>query len=147
MEVKAPSLKCYSRLSGILSGRKMTVADLHRALARRGVRVNLKTLYRLTDPMASIGRLDMSVAGEICKVLEVELSLLVSFEAAPRRTGLQMLSPSRQRRLDILLERQSESKLSGRERIELADLVREAELLTLRNARTLARARQGALRI
>lgn len=146
MEEKATSLRCYSRLANILSERKMTVADLGRALGRRGIRVNPKTLYRLTDPTAPIERLDMAVAGEICKALEIEISLLVSFESGRRDTGLQRLALARQRRLDVLLERQAEGRLAAGEEKELASLVQEAEQLTLRNARTLARSRHAAAR-
>ena len=147
MEEKAASLRCYSRLSNLLSERKTTVADLARALARRGVRINLKTLYRLTDPTAPIGRLDMAIAGEICRALEIDLTLLVSFEAGRRDAGLQRLSLARQRRLDALLDRQAEGGLGVREKKELSHLVREAEELTLRNARTLARARHAVARM
>jgi DNA-binding Xre family transcriptional regulator len=146
MEEKVTSLRCYSRLTNILSERKMTAADLGRALGRQGIRVNPKTLYRLTDPTTPIERLDMAVAGEICKALEIEISMLVSFESGRRNTGLQRLALTRQRRLDVLLERQAEGRLEAREDKELADLVREAELLTLRNARTLARSRHAASR-
>jgi len=146
MEEKATSLRCYSRLTNILSERKMTVADLGRALCRRGIRVNPKTLYRLTDPTAAIERLDMAVAGEICKALEIEISLLVSFESGRRDAGLQRLALARQRRLDILLERQAEGRLAAGEEKELASLVQEAEQLTLRNARTLARSRHASAR-
>lgn len=143
MEERAPAIRCYSRLSNILSERKMTVADLARELGRRDVHINLKTLYRLTDPIAAIERLDMGVAGEICKVLRIDLSVLVSFEASRRDTGFKKLPPGRQRRLDALLDHQSTSELSVREKKDLAELVREAEELTLHNARTLARARHA----
>jgi len=146
VEEKVKSLRCYSRLANILSERKMTVADLGRAFGRRGTRVNPKTLYRLTDPTAPIERLDMAVAGEICKALEIEISMLVSFESGRRDTGLQRLALAKQRRLDALLERQAEGRVAAREEKELASLVREAEQLTLRNARTLARSRHAAAR-
>jgi hypothetical protein len=144
MEQKAAAIRGYSRLGKILSERDMTVADLGRLLDRRRVRVNPKTLYRLGDPTAAIERLDMAVAGEICKALTIDLSTLVSFETV--RPGLHKLSPARQRRLDVLLDRQSEGKLSGREQSELVDLVEEAERLTLQNARLLSRARHATLR-
>ena len=146
MEARATALTCYARLSNLLSERGMTVADLSRSLARRGTQVNLKTLYRLTDPTAPIERLDMVVAGEICKVLGIDLSLLVSFEAGRREAGLQRLSSPRQRRLDVLLDRQAAGRLRAPEQTELSELVKEAEALTLRNARTLARSRQAAVR-
>lgn len=142
MEERVIPLRAYSRLGKILAGRNMTVADLGRLLGRRKIQLNPKTLYRLSDPTAPIERLDMAVAGEVCEALKIDLSELVSFEAA--RPSLSRLTPSHQRRLDALLERQSEGTLGGRERQELASLVEEAEQLTLRNAKLLARARHAA---
>ena len=147
MERTAGRLVCYSRLGNILSDREMTVAEFHRGLARRGVRVNLKTLYRLADPTAPIERLDMTVAAEICKALEVSLSDVVTFEAGRRDVGLRKLPAAQQRRLDALLERNAETGLSRQERKELSHLVKEAERLTLRNARMLARARRTMNRV
>lgn len=141
MEERAIPLKAYSRLGKILADRQMTVADLGRRLGRRGIRLNPKTLYRLSDPTAPIERLDMAVAAEVCEALKVDLSNLVSFEAS--RPSLSKLAASRQRRLDALLERQSEGTLRDRERHELGQLVEEAERLTLRNAKLLARARHA----
>jgi len=140
-EERAVPLRAYSRLGKILADRKMSVADLGRRLGRRGARLNPKTLYRLSDPTVPIERLDMAVAGEVCEVLQVDLSELVSFEAA--RPSLERLTVSQQRRLDALLERQSQGALGDRERRELAHLVDEAERLTLRNAKLLARARHA----
>jgi len=144
MEEKATPLRCYSRLRQILSQRKMTVMELRRALARKGVRVDPKTLYRLTDPTAEIERLDTQIAGSICTVLGVDLARLLEFESERRKIGLRRLTGLRQRRLDALLERQAAGRLTGRERAELEGLVEEAERLTLANARVLSRARETA---
>ncbi len=147
MEEKARPISCYSRLWKILSDRRMSVADLDRAIARKGAKVNPKTLYRLADPTAPIERLDTVIAGLICDILNVDLSHLLSFEAVREGAALQRLSSARQRRLDALLDRQAEGRLQAGERRELAALVEEAERMTLRNARALARARKAAVRI
>jgi hypothetical protein len=146
VEEKVRPLQCYSRLHRLLFEREMTVASLERTLRRRGVRVNLKTLYRLADPTTHIERLDTAVAGLICDILGVELSQLLSFEAVRRGAALQRLSPASQRRLDQLLERQSGGRLPEGDRRDLARLVDEAERLTLQNARALARARKATAR-
>jgi len=147
MEEKARPISCYSRLWQILSERQMTVADLDRAITRKGVKLNPKTLYRMADPTAPIERLDTVVAGLICEILGVDLSHLLSFEAVRRGASLQRLSPAKQRRLDTLLEHQAEGRLGAGDRRELTALVEEAERLTLKNARALAKARQAAARI
>lgn len=145
MEVRAAAIRAYSRLGKILADRGMNVMGLWRRLDRRRVRMNIKTLYRLNDPMIPIERLDMSVAGQICETLKIDLSSLVSFEAT--RPSLSKLSPSRQARLDALLERHSQGTLAAAERRELSGLVEEAERLTLRNAKLLARARKTVLKL
>jgi hypothetical protein len=146
MEVKASPLLCYSRLQAVLVERGMNVADLHRRLARHGVRVNLKTLYRLTDPLSPIERLDMGVAGAICRALEAELARLFVFEAPRAGARLQRLHTTDQRQLDALLEKQAGAGLSKREDRELKALVDKAERLTRANARMLARARRSPAR-
>ena len=142
MEVNARALQCYSRLRTILADRKMTVAQLNRNLAKRHVRINFKTLYRLSDPTVPIQRLDTIIAAHICEVLGVDLSHLLTFEQVRREMGMRRLVAPKQRILDRLLERSASSKLNAAERKNLNRLVDEAERLTLKNMRMLARARQ-----
>jgi hypothetical protein len=141
MEEKAPPLKCYSMLRRLLFEKRMTVADLQRVLAKRGFRVNVKTLYRLADPTAMVERLDTEVAGRLCEALKVDLSRLLAFESVRDEIGLRRLPPVRQRRLDRLLEKQAKGRLGRKERGTLQALVEEAERLTVSNAKMLARAR------
>ncbi len=76
------------------------------------------------------------VAGMICRVCEVPLSKLIAFEMMEVR--LRRLSATKQGRLDALMEGNNEGRLTPAERDELRGLVREAEEITLSNARELA---------
>lgn len=138
-------LRCYSRLRRILCERGITVAELARLLAKRGTSVNIKTLYRLADPTVQIERLEMTVTAGVCEVLGIDLSALLTFEAFRREAGLRRLSSISQKRLDVLLRKQAEGRISAREARELRDRVDEAERLTLENARKLARARVSGM--
>ena len=44
---------------------RLTVADVHKRLIKRGFRFDKKTLYRLASP-APLHRIDASVMGAIC---------------------------------------------------------------------------------
>lgn len=132
-------IQAYSQLKRVLSERKMTVPELHRRIAQRGMRVNLKSLYRLSQDRQPLERLDLRVAGAICQVCEVPLSELISFESPSQ--GLKRLSAAKQRRLDTLMTRHNEGQLTEVEREELRALVGEAEAITLANARLLAKQR------
>jgi hypothetical protein len=133
-------MHAYSRLKHLLDSRQLTVPDLHRRLEQQGFRVNLKSLYRLGNDELPLERLDLRVAGAICQVCRVPLSELISFETG--RTRLRRLSAAKQRRLDALMGRNNEGRLTRAERSELEGLVREAEEITLANARALARERR-----
>lgn len=132
-------MHAYSQLKRILDERQLTVPELHRRIQRRGLRVNLKSLYRLSDDRQPVERLDLRVAGVICQVCDVPLSALIAFENP--RPKLRRLPASRQKRLDALMANNNEGTLSRSERKELEGLVREAEEIALENARTLARQR------
>jgi hypothetical protein len=113
----------------------MTVPELQRRIRQRGMNINLKSLYRLSDEHKPLERLDMRVAGAICDVCDVSLSDLITFEA---QTGnLHSLSDAKQQRLDSLMAGNNAGTLTEAEREELRALVREAEEITLRNARLL----------
>lgn len=130
----------YSRLRRVLDERKMTVLELHRRMARDGLRVNVKSLYRLNRENLPLERLDLWVAGVICQVCEVPLSELIAFESL--QSKLQRLGASKQKRLDALMAQNSEGKLTRSEQAELRLLVREAEEVALNNARILATQRE-----
>jgi hypothetical protein len=129
----------YSRLKGVLRDRNMTVPELHRRLRQQGFDVNVKSLYRLSNDQ-ELRRLDLRVAGAICQVFTLPLSELIIFESRPER--LRRLAPAKQKRLDVLMAKNNEGLLTGAEQRELRTLVREAEEITLENARRLAGQRQ-----
>ncbi len=133
-------VQAYSQLKRVLDERNITVSELHRRIERGGMRVNLKSLYRLSKEHQPLDRLDLRVAGAICQVCEVPLSELISFELPKRR--LQRFSTAKQKRLDSLMFKNNEGQLTNAEAEELRILVREAEEMTLANARALARHRQ-----
>lgn len=133
-------VQAYSRLKRVLDARKMTVPELHRRIERDGMSVNLKSLYRLSKEHQTLERLDLRVAGAICQVCEVPLSELITFETSKKR--LQHFSPVKQKRLNDLMAKNNEGQLTKTEFEELQALVREAEEMTLANARVLARQRQ-----
>ena len=84
-------------------------------------------------------RLDLRVAGAVCEVCQVPLSELITFTFG--RAKLQRLPATKQQRLDVLMTKNNDGKLSRTEQNELRELVREAEEITLANARVLARQR------
>lgn len=129
-------LRAYSGLKQVLTDQGLTVLDLARRIQRRGQRVNLKSLYRLNNDRQPLERLDLRVAGVICQVCQVPLSALITFEKSKAR--LRRLPAGKQRRLDELMSKNNDGQLSRDEQRELQVLVREAELISLENARTLA---------
>lgn len=131
-----PMVQAFSRLNHLLGEHNWTVPELHRRLRARGLRVNLKSLYRLKDDHRPLERLDLRVAGAVCQVFQVSLSALITFAEAGAK--LRRLRLARQRRLEILMARNNDCRLSAAERAELGELVREAEAITLHNARVLA---------
>jgi DNA-binding Xre family transcriptional regulator len=133
-------VQAYSHLERVLSERRMSVPELRRRILRRGVNVNLKSLYRLSKERQPLERLDLRVAGAICQACEVPLSRLIVFEAGD--TTLRRLPMARQKRLNTLMSKNSSGRLTKAERVELESLVREAEEVTFNNARALAGQRQ-----
>jgi len=133
-------LYAYSRLKQLLAERQLTVPRLMHQIERQGMRVNLKSLYRLSNDRQPVERLDLRVAGVICQVFQVPLSELIIFE--PPRPRMRRFPASKQRRLDLLMTKNNDGKLTKAEQNELKSLVREAEELTLENARTLASQRR-----
>jgi hypothetical protein len=132
-------VQAYSHLNRVLGDRRLTVPELHRRMQRRGLRVNLKSLYRLSKEQP-LDRLDLRVAGAICLVCDIPLSDLIVFETSGPK--LRRLAAAKQKRLDQLMARNNEGTLSRAEQEELRALVREAERMTLDNARTLAGQRE-----
>jgi hypothetical protein len=133
-------MHAYSRLNRILQQQKVSIAELHRRIRRRGLRVNIKSLYRLSDEHQPVERLDLRVAGAICQVCAVPLSAWIVFEEEDGR--LRTLAPDQQERLETLMAKNNAGQLTDTERNELQTLVRAAEEITLANARLLAAQRQ-----
>ena len=130
----------FSRLKRVLNEQNMTVPELHRRLRGRGLRINVKSLYRLSNDRQPLQRLDLRVAGAICEVFALPLSELIGFEAPQRK--LRRIAAGKQKRLDALMARNNDGKLTDAEGQELRALVREAEEIMLDNARRLAEQRQ-----
>src|SRR5882672_11477595 len=133
-------VQAYSRLKRVLGERSMTVSELRRRMHERGLSVNLKSLYRLNNENEPVERLDLRVAGVICQVCKVPLSELIAFETPA--TKLRRLPGAKQKRLDELMEANSDGRLTKASRAELTALVREAEEVALANAQLLARQRR-----
>jgi hypothetical protein len=126
----------YPRLKGVLEAKQLTIPELYRRMRRQGLRVNLKSLYRLSNEQEPVKRLDLRVAGAICQICSVPLSDLIAFgDPGPK---LRRLSAAKQRQLERLMAKNNEGQLTPRERTELEALVREAEVITRENARALA---------
>ena len=127
--------QAYSRLKRVLSQQKITIPELQRRIRQRGMSINLKSLYRLSNERQPLERLDMRVAGAICEVCAVSLSDLIVFETQPHK--LHILPATKQKRLDTLMAQHNNGLLTEAEREDLRVLVQEAEDITLRNARLL----------
>ena len=128
-------LSAYSRLKRLLKQQQLSVPELHRRMRSGGFRINIKSLYHLSDEDQPVQRLDMRVAGAICQVCAVPLSDWIVFEQDAGK--LRTLASDRQERLDLLMAKNSAGQMTEAERDELRTLVREAEEITLVNARLL----------
>jgi hypothetical protein len=135
-------VNAYSRLKRVLRQRQLSIPELHRRIRGAGLQVNLKSLYRLSHEQKPVERLDLRVAGAICRICDVPLSEWIVFEDDGGR--LRSLSADQQARLEVLMQRNNAGQLSETERRELQALVRAAEEITLSNARLLA-VQQGRL--
>jgi Cro/C1-type HTH DNA-binding domain len=133
-------MQAYSRLKRVLEEQNLTVPALHRRLRDQGLRINVKSLYRLSNERQPLHRLDLRVAGAICQTFALPLSELITFEAPLRK--LRRLPSGKQKRLDTLMNRSNDGTLTTSEGQELRALVREAEEIMLDNARQLANQRQ-----
>ncbi len=130
----------YSYLKRLLEERQLSVPELHRRMGVQGMNVNLKSLYRLSDNRHPIDRLDMRIAGAICYVCCVPLSDWIRFEEKPQT--LQTLAPEKQSRLNLLMGKNNQGTVTEAEREELRSLVKDAEAMTLTNARLLSQQQQ-----
>ena|SRR5437879_4213762 len=133
-------MSAYSRLKRILQHQKLSIPELHRRILSKGLRINIKSLYRLSDENQPVARLDLRVAGAICQVCAVPLSEWIVFEEEDGK--LRTLASDQQERLEVLMAKNNAGQMTDSERSELQTLVRAAEEITLANARLLAAHRQ-----
>jgi len=126
----------YSALPSILLKRRISVAELYQRLKSGGRHFDRKSVYRLAshEPFQT---LNMPLVGAVCDELAVDLQHLISL--APPPPKLERLDAAMQDRLDELMSRNNEGKLTGSERRELGKMVDEVERISLTNARLMAR--------
>ena len=134
-------IHAFSQLKRVLGECKLSVPQLQRRLEQHGLSVNLKSLYRLAKADQPLERLNLRVAGMICQVCDVPLSKLIAFELTEIR--LRRLSAVKQKRLDILMDKNNQRRLTSAERKELQVLIRDAEEIAVSNARKLAGQRRS----
>src|SRR5438874_12010357 len=96
----------YSRLKRVLNEQNLTVPELHRRMRKQGVRINVKSLYRLSNDEQPLQRLDLNVAGAICQVFALPLSERIVFEAS--RKKLRRFAAAKQKPLETLMARNNE---------------------------------------
>ena len=133
--------EAFSRLGLILSQRNLSVLALQRKLEDAGAPVNVKSLYRLAED-APLQKIDLRIAAAICKACGLELGDLISFEKP--QAQLQRLDAKTQSRLDALMEKNNDGKLSAAERKEFSALADHAHALSMANARLLVAGRKRA---
>jgi hypothetical protein len=133
-------MNAYSRLKHVLKQQQLSIPELHRRLRKEGFQVNVKSLYRLSNAEHPVERLDMRVAGAICQVCTVPLSEWIVFEQEEGK--MRVLAAEKQTRLEVLMTKNNAGSLTETEQSELQMLVREAEEITLANARLLIAQRQ-----
>ena len=133
----------WSNLRLILAQRNLSVLDLQKTLQKRGVSVNVKSLYRLTDP-APLWKIDTRIVNAICQTFGLELGDLIQLEKPTKE--LKRLAPEKQQRLDALMEKNNAGQLTRAERAELTRLVDESQRISLHNARVLVEQKRGKAR-
>src|ERR1041385_5568824 len=102
-------MSAYSHLKRVLRELELSVPELHRRIRAAGIQVNLKSLYRLSQEDQPVERLDLRVAGAICRVCAVPLSEWIVFEED--EGALRTLPADKQKRLDLLMARNNEGRL------------------------------------
>ena len=128
-------IEAYSMLGTILARQNLSVSALQRRLAEAGVAVNIKSLYRLADDALQLRKVDMQIAGAVCRECNVGLGDLITLQKPQARLG--RLDTRTQARLDELMEKNNEGKLTAAERREFDGLAERAHQISMENARTL----------
>ena len=126
----------YSTFPDLLAELRLTVTDVHERLLARGLKFDKKTLYRLAshEPLQTISA---AVVGAVCEEFAIGLGELLVWERPSPK--LHKIDAKTQARLDGLMEKNNEGKITAAERRELATLGETVERLSLENARLLAR--------
>ena len=132
-------VEAYSRLGAVLTRKNMGLEELHDRLRLLGVDVKPSALHRLARPDRPLGTLDLRLAGAICQACDIPLSRLIRFSTAD---AVKPYPPTKQKRLDQLMDRNNNGALTKEERLELSRLVGETQELAVENARRLVRARR-----
>jgi hypothetical protein len=130
----------YSHLPQVLAKRHLKISELHKKLKAVGVNVNYKSLYRLTSS-APLQKIDARIVGAICQTCAVGIQDVITFEQP--KPVLQKLQEADQNRLDDLMTKHTEGKLSGEEMREFDELSEKAHELTMANARMLVTQRRA----
>src|SRR5258707_15642115 len=107
--------EAYSMLGTILARQNVSVLALQRKLAAAGLAVNIKSLYRLAND-APVQKIDLHIAAAVCKACDVQLTDLIRFQKPKAR--LQRLDSKTQSRLDALMAKNNEGRLTAAERKE-----------------------------
>jgi hypothetical protein len=105
--------------------------------------VNIKSLYRLASE-EPLQKVDLRIAAAICGACGVDLAELITFEKP--RAQLRRMDAKMQTRLEELMARNNEGKLTAGEKKEFAQLAEKAHRISLENARVLKAERQRAAR-
>ena len=129
-------MNAYSRLNRLLKAQRLSVQELHRRILSLGIIVNIKSLYRLSDEDRPVDRLDMRVAGAICQACTVALSDWIAFE--DEQGSMRSMISYKQNKLEQMMNKNNNGLLTDVEFTEFQILVREAEEISLYNARLLA---------
>jgi hypothetical protein len=125
----------YSTFPELLAKLHLTVADVHARLLRRGFKFDKKTLYRLASHKP-IQTINAPVVGAVCEEFKIGLNDLLTWERPTPK--LHRIDAKTQSRLDQLMTKNTEGKLTTAEKKELATLGETVERLSLENARMLA---------
>lgn len=130
----------YSRLPSVLAKRRLKISELQKKLQAAGVKINQKSLYRLTSA-APLQRLDTRILAAICQTCAVGIQEVISFEAPG--SVLLKLDKAEQKRLDEFMSKHREGKLTPDETREFDLLSEKAHDLTMTNARMLVAQRRA----
>jgi hypothetical protein len=134
-------LEVYSQLASLLNNRRVAVPELKRQMQRLGLPVNIKSLYRLTSA-EPLQKIDLRIVSAICRTCKVGISEVIDF--TPPKLTMQQLDSSAQKRLNELMSKNTEGSLTAAERGEFENLAKEAQQITITNARILASHRRKA---